>query len=347
LSAVHFIESHPLKNRIQGVKRLLRESGILSSVRKGSLVAIKTHIGEIGNPYHVDSLIMRTVVQSIQEAGGDPFITDTCSYYVYARHSALSHYRTAVLHGFGYEAMGAPFIVADGLGNSPGIRLKGKGMLGEVSMAEIFFECDFLFVLSHCKGHSMTGFGGALKNVGMGCTTKRSKLEQHRVVGYELDASRCIGCGRCTEVCPWHFPRIVDKKAINDSPGCMRCPICQDHCPEKAIRLQGVENLQKAVASAASTILEGFEGRRAFLSVATNISRYCDCFDSPGEIVTRDIGYFASIDPVAIDSAFLDRAGAGTFTSLHGIDPRVMAEEAEALGLGSRTYELVTLGDGK
>jgi uncharacterized protein len=343
MSAVHFIASHPLKNRIHAVKRLINESGILSTIKKGSIVAIKTHVGEIGNPYHVDPLIVRTVVQSIQEAGGDPFITDTTSYYVYARHNALSHHRTAVLHGFGFEAMGAPFIVADGLGRSAGLRVKGKGILSEVSMAEIFYECDFLFVLTHCKGHSMTGFGGALKNVGMGCTAKRSKLEQHRVVGYELDADKCVGCGRCTAICPWHFPRIVNGKAINDSPDCMRCPICQDGCPEKAIALEGVERLQRAVASAACTVLEGFAGRMAFLSVAMNISRYCDCFDSPGEIITKDIGYFASIDPVAIDRAFLDRAGVETFTALHGIDPQVILQEAEALGGGSAKYDLVTL----
>ncbi len=343
MADVYFKAHNPLVNRVEMVKEAIDRSGILSAVHKGDMVAVKLHIGEIGNPYHVDPLITRTVVQCIRARGGDPFITDTTSYYVYMRHNALDFHRTATAHGFVPEAVGAPFIVADGLGASPGVRLAGKGILKEVFMAELFAESAFLFVLSHCKGHSMTGFGGALKNIGMGCVTKRTKLAAHRVVDYSIDRERCTGCGKCHEVCPWHFPEIVDGKAVNDSPHCMRCPICQDHCPAGAIKLGNVEKLQHAVAGAACSVLSLFKGKTAFLNVATGISRYCDCFDAPGDILVKDTGYFASNDGVAADMAFLQKVGPGPFREAHGVDPTVQIHEAERLGGGSTEVNLVEI----
>jgi len=343
MAIVHFKAHNPLTNRIEMVREALDRSGILAPVKKGDMVAVKLHIGEIGNPYHVDPLITRTVVQCIRARGGDPFITDTTSYYVYMRHNALDFHRTAIAHGFVHETIGAPFIVADGLGAGTGVRLAGKGILKEVYMAELFAESSFLFVLSHCKGHSMAGFGGAIKNIGMGCVTKRTKLAEHRIIDYSIDTERCTGCGKCHDVCPWHFPEIVHGKAVNDSPHCMRCPICQDNCPAGAIRLGEVEKLQKAVASAACTVLSTFGDRVAFLNVATGISRYCDCFDAPGDLIVKDTGYFAPGDGVAADMAFLQKAGVEPFRKAHGIDPTVQLFEAERLGGGSTAVELVEI----
>lgn len=345
MSDVHFLKAHPFKNRIAGIKSLLKASGILSSISKNDIVGVKLHVGEIGNPYHIDPLLVRTVIEAIKEKGGNPFITDTTSLYTYARHNAIDHHNTAISHGFGYESVGAPFIVADGLGNSPGVMLKTKegAIINEIFMAEIFSECQFLLAISHCKGHPMTAFGGAIKNLGMGCTTKRSKLDQHRVVGYSIDTDKCIGCGRCIEVCGWNIPVIKNGKAQNDSPQCMRCPICMLNCPEKAISLSDLEKLPKAVATAAATILEKFEGKSAFLNVGINISRFCDCMDAPGELISRDIGYFASTDPVAADRAFLNEAGAEIFKKANGIDPAIQLEEAERLGAGSNMFNLINL----
>lgn len=343
MADVYFKKAHPMKNRIVGVKELIETSGILSKIEKKDMVAIKLHVGEIANPYHVDPLLVRILVGCIRERGGDPFITDTTTYYEYKRHNALDHHRTAVMHGFGYESVSAPFIVADGLGFSAGIHLKGKGIIEDVYMAEIFAETDFVLVLSHCKGHPLTAFGGALKNVGMGCATKRSKLDQHRVVGYFFDSDKCVGCGICSDICPFHFPQIRNGKSLMDSPDCMRCPVCRDNCPEGAIMLTQITELQRAVASVSTAILEQFGQKVAFLNVATNISRFCDCLDAPGEIIAGDIGYFASTDPVAVDRAFLDAIGIDLLRNIHKIEPEVIIKEAERLGAGKDKVNLITV----
>lgn len=341
MSDVYFYRLHPATSRLQGLRQLLEESGILSSIENGDLVAIKLHVGEIGNPYHVDPLLVRTVVDAVKESGGDPFLTDTTTYYLYERHNALQHHRTALAHGFGYEAVRAPFIVADGLGSSDGVRLPGLGIMPEAHIAALFLECDFLFFISHCKGHPLTGYGGAVKNVGMGCATKRTKLAEHRSANYMIDTEKCTGCGTCVEVCPYGYPRVVDGKARNESELCMCCPICRDSCPAGAIDLANLLNLQKAIAACCAIFLSAFGERRAFLNVATNISRQCDCFEAPGEIVHQDIGYFASLDPVAADRAFLDAVNPSLFHRLHNVDPRVQLEEAERLGIGENRVRLI------
>ena len=343
MADVYCIKDDPLKNRYAAAKVLLDQSGVLGSIERGDLVAIKLNIGEIGSPYHVDPLLVRIIAGCIREKGGDPFMTDSTTYYVYKRHNALDYIRTATWQGFSHETVGAPFIVADGLGFSPGIPLRGKGLLREVYMAELFYETKFLFVLSHCKGHPLTSFGGALKNVGMGCVTKRTKLEQHRTVGYSLEQDSCTGCGKCGEVCPFHLPQVRDGKATMESPLCMRCQLCRDNCPQGAIKLTGVGELQKAVASASAAVLQTFGKKAAFFNVAMNISKYCDCTDAPGEIIAGNMGYFASLDPVAVDRAFVEAIGAHTLKKIHGIDPEIILKEAERLGAGEDRVELKTV----
>lgn len=343
MSDVYFRKAHPSQSRIGAVKDLVEKSGILSKIEKDDMVAIKLHVGELGNPYHVQPIIVRTLVDCIREKGGNPFLTDTTSYYVYKRHNALDHISTAIAHGFGYENVGAPFIVADGLGFSPGHLVQGHGVVKEVHMAEIFSEASFLLVFSHCKGHALTGFGGALKNVGMGCATKRTKFDQHRAVGYSIDEEKCIGCGKCNDACPLRLPQVVEGKAKMDSDRCMRCPMCRDSCPKGAITLVELTQLQKAVASVSAAVLGTFE-KKAFLSAAMSISLHCDCMDAPGGLIAPDIGYFASTDPVAVDRAFLDAVGVETIRKAHGLDPEVILKEAERLGAGQDRVNLIPVG---
>ncbi|MDQ7824395.1 MAG: DUF362 domain-containing protein [Candidatus Eremiobacteraeota bacterium] len=343
MAKVHFLESHPTRNRILGIKRLIAESGVLSSLSRGDVVAVKFHPGELGNPYHVDSLTLRIVLDAIKERGGDPFLMDTTALYLCTRATGLGYYRTVNLQGFSLSTTGAPFICGDGLGGSRGILLKGKGIAEEILMADILAECQFLFVVSHCKGHRMTGFGGAVKNVGMGCVTRQTKLSLHRKVSSTFESGKCNGCGRCNEECPWHFPQVVDGRMVNTSPFCMRCTICMDYCPEGAIALVGIENLGKAIASSACAVVERFGEKKAFLNVAMNISAHCDCIEAPGRLVMGDIGYFASHDLVACDQAFLAGERASVFQDLYGIDPRLHVSEAERLGGGTTDFELIRI----
>jgi uncharacterized Fe-S center protein len=124
----------------------------------------------------------------------------------------------ASMNGFGT----APFIVADGLKGENYLLAKTKGILKEIEVSGAIAQADAMIVVTHCKGHELSGFGGAIKNLGMGCTPSEGKIRQHRTVGLEIDSSKCVGCGKCKEACPKNLPDIIEGKARVTSPQCMR-----------------------------------------------------------------------------------------------------------------------------
>jgi uncharacterized Fe-S center protein len=241
---------------------------------------------------------------------------------------------TALTNGFNM----APFIVADGLRGENHKTVKTKGILKEIEVSGAIAEADAMIVVSHDKGHELSGFGGAIKNLGMGCASQVGKLRQHRTVDFEIDESKCIGCGKCKDVCEKHLPEIIGKKATNTSPLCMRCPICMSECPTDAIKLVNKENLCRALASAAYGVLSTFnKNKLAYVSFAKDITQYCDCRPSPGEIVMNDIGIFASDSPVSIDGAFLQMADYKIFNKAYDVDCMLQVKEANDLGIKGDT----------
>ncbi|MFW6178720.1 MAG: DUF362 domain-containing protein, partial [Desulfohalobiaceae bacterium] len=164
-------------NMLEKTERLYTESGILDVVQKGDAVAIKLHVGELGNPNYVRPFFVKQILDMVQEKGGRPFLTDTSTLYPLLRTNALEHMQTAVANGFGF----APFIVADGLKseNKVSVPSRDTSLLSEVEVAGAVHQADAMIVVSHVKGHPLTGFGGAVKNLAMGCVSKKSKLDQH------------------------------------------------------------------------------------------------------------------------------------------------------------------------
>ncbi len=346
MTSVFFTPWKEWGNMFGKFRKLLEASGVVDHIQKGDLVAIKLHVGELGNPHHLKPGYVRYLVDAIIERGGKPFITDTTTYYKASRHNALDHHHNARMHGFTYETTHAPFIVADGLGFEEGIVVPTEGEMESVHLAQLWEQVDKVIVFSHCKGHPQSAFGGAIKNIAMGCATKAGKLEQHRMVGLEVDLSKCDGCGVCLDKCPDDFPVIENGARITskESEECMRCPICHAECPTKAIELVDRERMPKALASTAKAFLDlvGTDNV-SYISMATNITWGCDCFAAPGEIIAPDIGIFASNDIVAIEKAFLDKAGTEVFEKAHGLSPLIEVEEAARLGLGKLEYQLMEL----
>lgn len=341
MSKVYFKPVNYHKTQVDQISDLIDKSGIFDNIKQDDYAAIKTHLGEIGNPNHISPIAIGAIVKKIKEKGGIPFITDTTTLYPHMRYDSVKHIDTALKHGFTSYAVGAPFIPADGLGFEEGVKLKGRGVLPEIYMASIFAQCDFLLVFSHTKGHPLSAFGGAIKNIGMGCAVKKTKLAVHRLAGFQVNSELCNGCGVCEKVCPSHYPKITDGKMKMTDTSCMSCGICAGSCPQKAISHPQIENLQKGLAGVTSAVLDNFKGKSSFINLGINISRFCDCFSAPGEIISKDIGFFASNDAVAIDKAFLDKCGADIFKDKHNLNPLVQVEEAERLGVGSTKYELV------
>lgn len=327
---VHLAPWDANRNLLDEASRLYDEAGTFDCIEKGDLVAVKLHVGELGNPYYVQPFFVHDIVRRVLEAGGKPFFTDSNTAYHAQRHNAVDHITTALMNGFNM----APFIVADGLKGENFQRIKTKGVLDEIEVSGAIVQADAMIVVSHCKGHELSGFGGAIKNLGMGCTPKAGKIRQHRVVGLEIDASKCVGCGKCKEACMLHLPDIIEGKAHNNSLLCMRCPVCIEACSMDAISFVGKENLSKALASAAVGVLSTFKPRKvAYVSFAKDIAARCDCLPNPGEIVLKDVGVFASDSAVSIDAAFLQSINYEVLNSSSEVDCWVQVKEARELGV--------------
>jgi uncharacterized Fe-S center protein len=309
---------------------LYNKAGTFDCIEKDDLVAIKLHVGELGNPFYVQPAFVHDIVRRVKEAGGKPFLTDSNTLYTAQRHNAYDHMQTALMQGFNM----APFIVADGLKSENFQLVKTKGILEEIEVSGAIAMADSMIVVSHCKGHGSSGFGGAIKNLGMGCTSNNGKLRQHRTVGLEIDLSKCIGCGKCKEVCELQIPDIIKGKARNTSPRCMRCPVCKVNCHVNAISLTNKQNLCKAFASAAFGVLRTFAPKKvSYVSFAKDISEGCDCLPNPGSRLLKDVGIFASNSAISIDAAFLESVNYKVLNHASEVDCMVQVQEAQAIGI--------------
>ena len=327
---VHLVPWDTNHNLLEETNRLYDEAKTFDCIQKGDLVSVKLHVGELGNPYYVQPCFVHDIIRRVKEAGGKPFLTDSNTAYHANRNNALDHMHNAAMNGFGM----APFIVADGLKGENYRLAKTKGILSEIEVSGAIAEADAMIVVSHCKGHELSGFGGAIKNLGMGCTPSFGKIRQHRTVGLEIDTSKCMGCGKCKEACPTGIPEIIEGKAHNTSAQCMRCPICIGACPMEAIRFVDKENLSKALASAAYGVLSTFKPKKvSYISFAKDITQYCDCLPNPGQTIIKDVGIFASDSSVSIDAAFLQSVNYKILNKAAEVDCMIQVKEGKALGI--------------
>ncbi len=327
---VHLLPWDTSLNLLEEANRLYDEAGTFDCVQTDDLVAIKLHVGELGNPYYVQPFFVHEIARRVKERGGKPFLTDTNTYYLANRHNAYDHIQTALMNGFN----AAPFIVADGLKSENFTLIKTKGALSEIEVSGAIIQADAMIVISHCKGHELSGFGGAIKNLGMGCTSRAGKLRQHRSIGIKIDTSKCIACGQCKETCPLELPKLIEGKAHITSKKCMRCPMCIESCPAEAIHYINKENLSRALASAALGVLSTFGPKKvSYVSFAKDIAEGCDCLPNPGPTVLKDVGIFAADSAVSIDAAFLNSVDYKVFNEASNVDCMVQVQEAKALGI--------------
>ena len=336
---VHLIPWDTKRNLMMEANRLYDEAGTFDRIQEGDLVAVKLHVGELGNPNYVQPFFVHDIILRVKEAGGKPFLTDSNTYYNAQRNNAYDHMITALMNGFNM----APFIVADGLKSENYRTVPTKGILKEIEVSGAIAEADAMIVVTHDKGHELSGFGGAIKNLGMGCTPRAGKLRQHRTVGLEIDTSKCIGCGKCKENCEMNLPEIVEGKARNTSALCMRCPMCKHGCPMEAISFVHQENICRALASAAYGVLSTFNPNKvSYVSFAKGITQYCDCLPNPGEVMMKDVGIFASNSPVSIDGAFLEMVDYKVFNGASHVDCMLQIQEANDIGIKGEVKPKIT-----
>ena len=355
--------------------RLMLAAGMEQINFQNAFVAIKIHFGEPGNLAYLRPNFAKTVADRVKKLGGLPFLTDSNTLYVGRRNNALVHLDAAYENGYSPFATGCQIIIADGLKGTDDVAAPVKGgiCMQSAMIGRAIMDADIVISLNHFKGHELTGFGGAIKNIGMGSGSRAGKMAMHSNGKPEVDQEKCAGCRACAAHC--NQAAIVfggDAKAVIDHALCVGCGRCIATCNFDAIAPQfdGSSNdVNMRMVEYAKAVLDG---RPHFhISVVNQVSPYCDCHGESDAAIIPDIGIFAGFDPVALDHACIDavnaapvipgsalaeaqghaeggscgRAGtADHFRSIHPTtDWRSQIAHAEAIGLGKARYELITL----
>ncbi len=366
-SNVYFsdLRSSARENLLSKMVRLLDAGGLQDIISPRSLVAIKLHFGEKGNTAFIRPVFLRKIAERIKELGASPFLTDTNTLYAGTRGNSISHFGTAVENGFSYSVVNAPIIIADGLRGASFSRVKiDQENIKTAYLGKEIVESDALLSVAHFKGHELSGFGGTIKNVGMGCAARKGKLEQHSDLCPKVKAKKCVGCGDCADHCAQNAITLTEDKAKIDPQKCVGCGECILICPNSAIDVQwsaDVPLFQKKMVEYAFAVLKEKREKVLFMNFLTNISPACDCYGHNDAPIARDIGILVSKDPVAIDQASVDMvnqqqalegsnleanspSGEDKFTNLYPkIDWSIQLEYGEKIGLGRREYELITI----
>jgi uncharacterized Fe-S center protein len=331
------------------IYEFLKAAKVLSHVKARNFLAVKIHFGEEKNTGYIKPEYVKPVIDICKEKTAFPYLTDCSTIYVGKRSDAYHHLLVANKHGFCVESCGCPIIIADGLrgNNEAEIEVNKKHFKSVLIGADIAKADAFIF-MNHFKGHEVTGFGGALKNIGMGCGTKAGKFAMHHTSKPHVHNAKCIACGACVKNCYQGALELINKKISMDENKCVGCGQCLVSCPKNVFSLdwnEGPNALQERIVEYAAGVLKNKSA--SYINFVNHISKFCDCFDTvKNEPLMDDVGIVAGADPVAVDQASYDLTnktyGKNFFKNIYpDIDPEVQLEYAQELGLGIRDYELV------
>ena len=359
------MRSDARENLHHKLRRLLDKVSIDTLVRKADLVAVKIHFGEKGNTAFIRPILIRDIIEKVSDLGGKPFLTDANTLYRGERDEAVSHLKLALEHGFSFATVAAPVIIADGLRGNDSVKIKIDAKhFAEVSIAASIANADTLISAAHFKGHELTGFGGTLKNIGMGCASREGKMKQHSDISPIVAAEECVACGKCIEQCPADAINIIQEKSRIDPELCIGCAECITACPVGAIKInwnESIELFQEKMIEYACGVFSCQGNRSIYLNFLTSISPACDCYGHADRPIVPDIGILASRDPVAIDQAAADmvnaeegfinsalkmnrKKGQDKFRGLYPqVDWEIQLNYAEKLGMGKRAYKIIEI----
>lgn len=356
-------------NLLQKLQRLIKAAGIEKIDFENKYAAIKIHFGEPGNLAFIRPNYAKAVADVVKELGGKPFLTDCNTLYVGGRKNALDHMDSANLNGFNPVTTGCQILIADGLKGTDEalVPVEGGTYVKEAKIGRAIMDADIIISLNHFKGHEATGFGGALKNLGMGCGSRAGKMEMHSAGKPHVDQNLCIGCQMCAKICAHDAPRFEDKKAFIDHDKCVGCGRCIGVCPKDAVLPASDESNDILNCKIAEYTKAVIQGRPNFhISLVIDVSPYCDCHGENDAAIVPNVGMFASFDPVALDVACADAVNAQPVIKnsklgdcdeeerkahhhdhFHSIFPETNWESAiehgVAIGIGSKEYELITV----
>lgn len=351
-SKVYFVPiGKTQKENLERLSLLFDKAGFKSIISKDDFVAVKTHFGEIGNKAYLKPHFAKKIVEKIKNLGGKPFLTDANALYGGTRNNAIDHLNTAQKHGFTFDNVGAPIIIADGLCGRDYVKVPvNLKCFKEVNISSAAYNADSMIVITHFKGHEITGFGGALKNIGMGLGSPSGKQMMHADVEPKVNEEKCTGCKLCIKWCPTGAISMTkNKKAQINLKECIGCAECIAVCKFGAIAISWAGTslaLQEKMVEYALGALKEKKGKVGFLSFIIDVTPNCDCMPFNDPAIIKDIGILASIDPVAIDQVSVDLVNAGEdkFKKIYpSIDWNHQLNYGEKIGLGSKVYDLIKI----
>ena len=348
------------------LRRLCVAADIREIDMDGKFVAIKMHFGELGNLAYLRPNYARVVAELVKEQGGLPFLTDCNTLYPGSRKNALEHLDCANLNGFNPMTTGCQVIIADGLRGTDEaeVPVPNGEYCKTAKVGRALMDADILISLTRFKGHEATGFGGAIKNIGMGGGSRAGKMEQHCSGKPAVQEGLCRGCRRCAKECGSDAITYVNNKAVIDYDKCKGCGRCIGACGFDAVYNPNDSANAELDCKMAEYAAALCAGRPCFhISLVQDISPNCDCHGENDAPILPDIGMFASFDPVALDQACVDAclAAAPIANSQLGanlarpgwqchhnhfkdsnpnVEWEATLEQAEKIGLGTREYVL-------
>ncbi len=364
------LRAKPGTNLLRKLEKLMRQAGIGEIDFEKKLVAIKLHFGEPGNLSFLRPNYAKVVADVVRSLGGTPFLTDCNTLYVGRRKNAVEHLDAAYENGFSPLTTGCQVIIGDGLKGTDDVEVPVEGgvYVKKAKIGRAVMDADVFLSLTHFKGHEATGFGGALKNIGMGCGSRAGKMEQHAGGKPEVQQEKCVGCHMCIRQCAQNaISYNAENKAAIDHDKCVGCGRCRGVCNFDAIYNPNDCANDELCAKIAEYAKAVVDGRPHFhISLVMDVSPYCDCHAENDLPILPDVGMFASFDPVALDQACADACmaqspipGSKLYDNMHAdgfcdhhdhftntfpeTNWKACLEHAEKIGIGTRSYELITV----
>lgn len=362
------VKTYDYKNSfVAKFEQILNMIDFKEFINEGDYVAVKTHFGSQGAHRIVRPIFLRKVVDKIKEVNGKPFVTDT------VRIPGLEYLDVANMEGLNHLSVGAPVILADGIFGRDQVKVKSGPFLNEIGVASAIYYAPAMVVVSHCKGHVESGFGGTIKNLGMGgisCKAPCSEAERGRIhitenKRIEWVESKCIRCMHCVDVCPHHAIDLIDNKIVINDEKCTKCGRCTRVCEQKALFIPDKnEDFQARLAESAHAVVSTFKkGRILYINFITEVQPECDCMPLADTPIVQDQGVMVSFDPVAIDQATIDmingaqplpqskaadkdvKYGEPILKAVTGKDAQLHIDAAYKLGMGNKEYEFITIDE--
>lgn len=364
MSNVYFmnLRADSKENLLQKLKRLMKTAGFDSIDFEKKYVAIKIHFGEPGNLAYLRPNYAKVVADYVKELGGKPFLTDCNTLYVGRRNNGLSHLEAAYENGYNPFTTGCHVVIADGIKGTDEVEVPiNLTYVKEAKIGRAIMDSDIIISVNHVKGHELTGMGGALKNLGMGCGSRRGKMEMHNAGKPNVNKEKCQSCGACAKICNQKAISYENRKAKIDHEKCVGCGRCIAICPYDAIYAPNDESndlLNKKIAEYTYAVIH--EKPHFHINFIMDVSPNCDCHGENDAPIVPNIGVLASFDPVAIDQASADFVNQAPilstsmlketkqdkFDTIHPTTKwTVGLQYAEEIGLGKREYQLISIDE--